>query len=235
MAGTEVNGWRRVAGMFLGAVLLVGAAAMTRAEPDPASPQREQADSAKASPPKATSQKTAKGKGASTDESRSGKKEADKPKRTAKDDDPAPRHEPSYAEILKALQKETRRVPRPVTPPSDPSGHRRAVPVLPRDENPVRAPARTLLPDGSRLVDRSGRLTREGDYFTFSFEDRGQGAPELPIRLLPNRLLEDMEIVSAGGTKPIVFVVSGEVTEYRGVNYLLIQKLLVRPDLGNLK
>ncbi|HVP11521.1 MAG TPA: hypothetical protein VMV94_10080 [Phycisphaerae bacterium] len=92
-----------------------------------------------------------------------------------------------------------------------------------------------LMPDGYRIVDRPGRLTREGDYWIFSFESRGRGETELPIRLLPNRLLEDMEMASSAGSKEVVFVVSGEVTEYHGVNYLLIQKLLTRPDLGNLK
>jgi len=149
---------------------------------------------------------------------------------------PEPRHEPTYAEILKKLQEETRDLPRPITPPAGHGGIRRTVPAPnPDTRNAIRPVVHKLLPDGSRLVDRPGRLAREGDYFTFAFESRGRGAPEVPMRLLPNRLLEDMEIVSAGGTKPIVFVISGEVTEYRGVNYLLVQKLLVRPSLGNLK
>jgi hypothetical protein len=52
---------------------------------------------------------------------------------------------------------------------------------------------------------------------------------------LPNRLLEDMEVASAGGSKSVVFIVSGELTEYHGANYLLVQKLLTKPNLGNLK
>ena len=101
--------------------------------------------------------------------------------------------------------------------------------------NAIVPPAPKLFPDGYRIVDRPGRLTREGDYYTFTFESRGQGTPDLPIRLLPNRLLEDMEIASEAGTKPVVFLVSGELTEYHGVNYLLLQKLLTKPNLGNLK
>ncbi|MCG8403989.1 MAG: hypothetical protein MI923_02205 [Phycisphaerales bacterium] len=150
--------------------------------------------------------------------------------------DPEPRREPSASDILEELQKESRREAKVITMPKGASGQRRVrgpAPV-PRG-NAIQAAAARLLPDGSRIVDRPGRLTREGDYFTFSFESRGQGAPELPIRLLPNRLLEDMEVISSGGAEPVVFVLSGEVTEYRGVNYLLIQKLLVRPNLGNFK
>ena len=147
--------------------------------------------------------------------------------------DPEPRHEPSSADILKELQKDARQQGRAVTHPRELGGTRRYVKV-PGGKRAATA-ATKLLPDGSRLVDRPGRLTRVAGFFTFSFESRGTGAPELPMRLLPNRLLEDMEIVSAGGERPLVFIVSGEVTEYRGVNYLLVQKLLVRPDLGNLR
>lgn len=150
--------------------------------------------------------------------------------------DPEPPREASPAEILKRLQEDTRNLPRPVTSPTRPGSVRRRVPAPNPDlRNAIQPTAQKLLPDGSRIVDRPGRLTSEGEYYTFSFESRGRGAPEMPIRLLPNRLLEDMEITSAGGTKPIVFVISGEVTEYRGVNYLLVQKLLARPNIGNFK
>ncbi len=149
--------------------------------------------------------------------------------------DPPPRREPSATDILRELTKQSQS-PKPVLRPATPDRVDRttvaseAVPT-----NAVAAPTQRLLPDGYRLVDRPGRLAREGDYWVFSFEDRGQGSPQLPIRLLPNRLLEDMEQFSEGGTKPVVFVVSGEVTEYHGVNYLLVQKLLTRANLGNLK
>jgi len=101
--------------------------------------------------------------------------------------------------------------------------------------NAVAPVNRKLRPDGSRLVDRAGRLTHSGDYLTFTFESRSEGTEELPLRLLPNRLLEDMELISESGRKPIVFVVSGQVTEYRGVNYLLVEKLLQRAELGNFR
>ncbi|MFQ5412739.1 MAG: hypothetical protein ACE5EC_10600 [Phycisphaerae bacterium] len=150
--------------------------------------------------------------------------------------DPKPRRVPSYSEILKELQKETRGPGRIVVPKRDPSRSlNRSISIDPGPNNAIQPVERKLLPDGARIVDRPGRLTREGNVFTFSFESRGRGAPELPIRLLPNRLLEDMEIFSDGGQRPIVFIISGEITEYRGVNYLLLQKLLVRPDMGNLK
>lgn len=147
-----------------------------------------------------------------------------------------PRREPSASEILDALSSQKRGEFRPVVRPTLPGRATRtelAPEGRPRD---AVVPADTrLLPDGYRLVDRPGRMQREGDFWVFSFESRSTQKAEPPIRLLPNRYLEDMEIASAGGTRPVVFLVSGDVTEYHGVNYLLVQKLLLRPDLGNLK
>ena len=157
--------------------------------------------------------------------------------RPADDDAMNPPREPSPSEILRALMKDNNAPPRPLVLPSQPGQTVRKKEVDPSavPANAVAPITPKLYPDGYRIVDRPGRLTRQGDYYVYSFEGRGQGPPELPIRLLPNRLLEDMEIATAGGSKPVVFIISGELTEYHGVNYLMIQKLLTRPDLGNLK
>lgn len=152
------------------------------------------------------------------------------------DDEAEPRREPSAAEILRELSRDSGDTPRPVILPSRPGQDRTsAIDPTALPVNAVGALVPKLYPDGYRIVDRPGRLTREGDYYTFSFESRGQGPVEPPVRLLPNRLLEDMEIVTSGATKPVVFLVSGEMTAYHGINYLLVQKLLTQPNLGNLK
>lgn len=149
--------------------------------------------------------------------------------------DPDPKRQPTPAEILRELTR-TGSENKGVVLPDAGVRPRRTEPNRDAMKNNAIAPVKSrLLPDGYRLVDRPGRLTRESDYWVISFESRSRGAPEMPIRLLPNRLLEDMEEFSAGGTKDVVFIISGEVTEYRGVNYLLIQKLLTRPSVGNLK
>ncbi len=154
----------------------------------------------------------------------------------AESQDPEPPREPSPSEILRRLTDRSNQPPRPVVRPAVPGRTRvRTVNESALPSNAVAPPRRKLLPDGYRIVDRPGRLIRDGDDWAFSFEGRGRGAPELPLRLLPNRLLEVMEVFSAGGTKPVVFIVSGEITEYHNVNYLLVQKLLTRPDLGNLE
>ncbi len=207
-------------------IATASAALLAQSKPDaagqPPAKKPEQAGSEKADDPKAEQKDAPAAKTPLKD------KKADS-------QDPGPRRNISPEELLKELQKDTLKTGRPITSADKPGEERRSTVATNAATGGVRPVSKRLLPDGSRIVDRPGRLTREGSFFTFSFESRGQGAPEMPIRLLPNRLLEDMEIVSAGGAKSIVFVVSGEVTEYRGVNYLLVQMLLVRPDLGNLK
>lgn len=150
--------------------------------------------------------------------------------------DPEPRREPDPTAVLRELTNQQNTAPRPVVIPNRANLHRSTV-LAPEaiPHNAIKPVSNRLLPDGYRLVDRTGRLTREGDYYVFSFESRSEQEAEAPMRLLPNRLLEDMEDFSEGGTRSVVFVVSGEVTEYHGVNYLLLQKLLTRPNLGNLK
>jgi hypothetical protein len=87
----------------------------------------------------------------------------------------------------------------------------------------------------SLLIDRLGRILAGSDnQWSLAFEDRGRRVNQSPIRLLPNRLLETTIALSGGGRQGMVFLVSGEVTVYKGDNYLLLRKVLLRRDLGNL-
>lgn len=90
-------------------------------------------------------------------------------------------------------------------------------------------------PEESLLVDRAGRIIAGDKWWTFVFEDLGKHPNRKPIRLLPNRLLENAIALSGGGTEGTVFIVSGELTLHNEVNYLLLRKLLVRRDLGNFR
>lgn len=144
--------------------------------------------------------------------------------------DPAVRTPPQVSpeDLLKEFQKD-----RPRAVPIPPSGS--------PDEEVVEstAPASTgggrRLPDGFFVVDRVGRVTRDGEWWIFVFEGYNDTHPEPPMKLLPNRLLERMVIESEGATSSAVFVVSGEVTEFKSENYLLLRKLLLRRNLGNLE
>lgn len=134
-------------------------------------------------------------------------------------------------DILREFQQE-RPVAEPLLP-RDQQGERSVLEPL-SDESASSGGAR--LPDGHILVDRTGRLLREGNWWVIAFiaDNHPDAAPEPPMKLLPNRMLERMvrESESAGAT--VEFVVSGEVTDFLGENYLLLRKLMRKRDLGNL-
>ena len=90
-----------------------------------------------------------------------------------------------------------------------------------------------LMPDGAPLVHRPGRLTRDGHWWTFAFESDDPENPEPPMRILPNQSLELMLQALNLGKHGLVFVVSGEVTLFKGRNYLLPRVALRRMDSGN--
>ena len=97
------------------------------------------------------------------------------------------------------------------------------------------APEMARWPEDTLLIDRYGRVTPSDKWWSLAFEDRGGRPADAPVRLLPNRLLETALSLSGGGARGVVFIVSGETTEYNGENYLLLRKVLQRRDLGNFR
>lgn len=94
-----------------------------------------------------------------------------------------------------------------------------------------------LRAEGEFIVNRTGRLTRSANsaQAVFVFEADSKASPEAPITLLPCAMLENMEEwVEQHGDK-IVFIVSGQVTSYRGTNFLLPTMAKTAIDRGNLK
>jgi len=81
-----------------------------------------------------------------------------------------------------------------------------------------RAASRMLLPEGASIVGRSGWLKRDGDWWTFEF-DPAEGPRA--IKLLPNVNLETLVRTVRGSTIPVKFVLSGEVTSFRGENFVI--------------
>jgi hypothetical protein len=134
-------------------------------------------------------------------------------------------------DILREFQQE-----RPVAEPLLPRPSSvEARPRVPRRDG-VESGAGARLQDGFMLVDRTGRISRDGDWWMISFiaDNHPEAAPEPPMKLLPNRMLERTvrETESASGT--VEFIVSGEVTDFMGENYLLLRKLMRKRDVGNL-
>lgn len=149
----------------------------------------------------------------------------------ARSEEPASPTQLDPEEIISRLKKD--RVPNVPVPPVREEGEGE------EDDRPFRSVGpnedlEPLLPEGAYLVDRTGRLVKRGQWWTFVHEDRGEVVRSRPMRILPSQLLETMEYASSEGTGDTVFVVSGEVTEFHGVNYLLLRKVLIQRDLGNL-
>ena len=86
--------------------------------------------------------------------------------------------------------------------------------------------------EGTLLLDRIGRLTpsADGKSFELTLEADGVVLADPPLILLPNRKLMQLEDTVKASFADQRFRVSGEVTEYRGRNYLLLQRWNVVPD-----
>jgi hypothetical protein len=79
------------------------------------------------------------------------------------------------------------------------------------------------LREGSRLVDVVGHFDYAGDRFAFFPADNKES-----FRMLESLALERVtRVLGESGTKP-QWIVSGVVTEYRGINYLLISKAVMK-------
>lgn len=85
-----------------------------------------------------------------------------------------------------------------------------------------RAPT-TLMPEGTIIVDRAGRMVRSdvGGEWLFTFETDRNGKQDPPMVLLPCRRLERMEKLLEERADATVFRVSGQVYVYYDRNYLL--------------
>jgi len=112
-------------------------------------------------------------------------------------------------------------VPQPTAPPSR------------KDLTALAAP--NLLPDGSPLVRRTGRILRDESWWTFVFESDHPDHPEPPMRLLPNQGVEQMLRAFQREKQGVVFLVSGEATVFQGENYLLPRMATQQRGSGNLR
>lgn len=81
-------------------------------------------------------------------------------------------------------------------------------------------------------MNRHGRLghTADGQQWQFTFDSSDAPAGEPTIFILPNLNLMLMENAVASDSHDIHFKISGMVTEYRGKNYVLLQKVVVVPQ-----
>ena len=89
--------------------------------------------------------------------------------------------------------------------------------------------AQRLLPEGSFVVDRPGRVVESGAgalEFVFDADGQGQAAGDPPMLLLPNLNLQALE-KAWNADQDRRFRITGRVTEYRGRNHLVLEKVVV--------
>lgn len=142
-----------------------------------------------------------------------------------------PQTEVSADEVLREFQ-----LNRPAAEPLRPQAPGTSLePRTPSEESQGAAGLRRM-PDGSMLVDRSGRLVREGMWWTITFvgDNNPNETPDPPMKLLPNQMLERAVRETQEGTRSVEFIVSGEVTDFMGENFLLLRKLMRKREMGNL-
>jgi hypothetical protein len=96
-------------------------------------------------------------------------------------------------------------------------------------------PKATRMREGQWIWKRTGHLVKDDKTgtFLFAFDADGKGMADPPMALVPSHLLMSMEDASEKGTRPVRFRVSGEVTEYRGKNYLLIRDMQAVRDFNS--
>ena len=94
------------------------------------------------------------------------------------------------------------------------------------------APATSLHREGTFVVDSLVRLTHnKNNQAEVTFESDGKTLKDPPMIILPNLRLMQMEESVSSSNRDLKFRVTGMVTEYRGRNYLLLEKALVVPDI----
>jgi hypothetical protein len=130
---------------------------------------------------------------------------------------------PDQARILEELLRR-RESPRPIRP-AQPGG-------VQASEADASTADKPLLLEGTPLVERPGRfmVADERPLFVFHPDDSSR-APQT-MEILKNQFLEIMEDEAKVGVSE--FVISADVTSYRGQNYLLIHKVLRRVPNRNL-
>ena len=83
----------------------------------------------------------------------------------------------------------------------------------------------TTLQEGTNLFDRVGRLTKtDQGQWELTLESDGRALKDPPLIVHPNKALAQMEHAINNSDGELVFRVSGEITEYNGRNYILIQR-----------
>ena len=143
---------------------------------------------------------------------------------------PPPSTQPSAGRLLDEMLKPSGTTARPLQPLPDPPAPDRTSGVAAVAPGSEQMP---LIREGSFIVDRTGRLTKsaDGQQFEFSFESDGRAMKDPPVVIIPSLKLMAMEGAVNGSNRDLKFRITGMVTEYKGRNYVLLEKVVVVPDV----
>lgn len=96
--------------------------------------------------------------------------------------------------------------------------------------------SRSAWKDGQKVIDRLGRAIYDplDQSWTFIFKADSDSLAEPPVVLHPCRLLEFMERNMQQSTRDAQFRVSGQISKYQGRPFMLLRRVMVAYDLGNL-
>jgi hypothetical protein len=97
---------------------------------------------------------------------------------------------------------------------------------------PADAPSLTVLPEPSQIIDRVCRLdpNTDSNERELTLDSDGAALQDPPLLILPNLKLADLES-AAKTNRDMRYRVTGMITEYRGRNYILLQKVVVIADI----
>jgi hypothetical protein len=94
--------------------------------------------------------------------------------------------------------------------------------------------AKSLVPEGTLITDRRGRLTRVKDKLAVAFDGDANTKSDPSMIVIPSRALERLEASLGPTTDGVVVVVTGRVFAYRNQNYILPLLAQIEAD-GQLK
>jgi len=93
--------------------------------------------------------------------------------------------------------------------------------------------AKPLRPDGANVINRPARAVRNGSLYQLVFESDHPDNPEPPLTLLPNQHMSRVIAATEAENLGVVFIVSGEITQFQGENFILVHAATRRLDSGN--
>jgi len=135
------------------------------------------------------------------------------PSRTA-----APPKGPELSAPLKEVMRELER-----------RGGKRVLPVSPGKQGTIE---KTAFAEGTPLRDRLGRVYRVGERIEIQLSSEDGKSESKTLELLKNSWLEYLEREMESGATEVI--VTGDVTAYRGKNYLLLLSYRRQVEHGNL-